>query len=585
MINLHLALTQEITKIIKLLFQKELSLEKEETFLADVTPSTQDKFGHYQCNSAMRLGKLLKSNPRDVATKIIAKMETIAFIAKTEVAGPGFINIFLASSFLCEKINQQLKDPRLGIASLPGHEKVVIDFSSPNVAKELHVGHLRSTIIGDSIARLLEFLGYDVLRLNHIGDWGTQFGMLITYLRHYHKAVFLGDDRANLSQLMLWYRESKKHFDADPVFKKQAQLSAVDLQQGNVECRKAWEIICEISRKAYQEIYHLLDIQLIERGESFYQPFIQDLMQDLHAKGLVTMSDGAECIFLDGFEGKDNQALPIILKKSDGGFNYATTDMAAIRHRSKVEKAKRLIYVVDSGQKLHLEMIFTAAEKAGYVDRKMQEVVHVAFGVVLGSDGKKYKTRSGETERLIDLIQEAIERSYELMKDRIPDASDEELMSAAKILGVDAVKYADLSGHRQKDYAFSYDRMLKFEGNTAAFLLYSYVRIQSIKRKADIALDALMHSASIQLETAQETDLALHLLRFSEALREMDKELLPNRLCDYLFTLAEKFNIFFRDCQVIGHELQHSRLLLADLTGRVLKQGLSLLGLKTLDRM
>ncbi len=583
MINhLQHKLIRDISAIINHVYGDQLVPD---SFKAEITQSTQQQFGHYQLNSAMKLGKNLKQNPHLVAKTLLPKILELEYIATAEMAGPGFINLSFTSKYLSEQINKVFADPRIGIPKIGVNRKVVIDFSSPNVAKELHVGHLRSTIIGDSLARLFEFLGYDVVRLNHVGDWGTQFGMLITYLLHFKPGVCSGDQVATLSELMNWYREGKKLFDADPNFKKLSQLSAVELQQGNPEYRRIWKIICEISRKGYEEIYKLLDVELTERGESFYEPIIPRTIEMLEEKGLVTLSDGAKCIFMEGFLGSEGKPLPIILQKSDGGYNYATTDLAAAWHRGQEEKADRMVYVVDSGQKLHLEMIFAAAKKAGFIDPNIQEIVHVGFGVVLGADGKKFKTRSGETERLIDLIQEAIDQSALILKERLPDLSSDELYEMAKILGIDAVKYADLSGHRLKDYAFSYERMLRFEGNTAAFLLYSYVRIQSIKRKYQGSLDDLFNHSAIQLKDEAEMRLGLHILRFPETLELLNEELLPHRLCEYLFNLAETFNVFFRDCQVIGSETETSRLLLCELTGRILDKGLYLLGLKTLQRM
>lgn len=554
--------------------------------LADVTPSTQPQFGHYQCNNALKLAKELKMNPREVAESIVSTWEKLLhskplFISKFEIAGPGFVNIFIDSHFLSQELNQVLDDPRLGVPLPLKKENIIVEFSSPNIAKELHVGHLRSTIIGDSLARLFEFLGHDVLRLNHIGDWGTQFGMLIAYMRAEEPAVLEGRKTTELSSLMEWYRASKKRFDEDPAFKKEAQLQVVQLQGGNEVALAAWQTICNISRKYFNEIYALLDVHLIERGESFYNPYLSQTVSDLEKRGLITLSDGAKCIFLDGYIGQEGRPLPIIIQKSDGGYNYDTTDMAALRHRLEKEQAERIIIVTDAGQSLHFEMIFKAAEKAGYLDRSKVRIDHVPFGVVLGSDGKKFKTRSGETEKLIDLLLEAIARAEIILKERIPELSEEELHQTASILGIDALKYADLSSNRIKDYVFSYDRMLSFEGNTAAFLLYAYVRIRSIQRKVGRPFSP----TPIQLDHPTELALALHLRQFGETLDAVAEELLPNRLADYLYILAEKFHAFFRDCRVEGSPQEASRLSLCEIAARILKQGLQILGLKTLERM
>ena len=556
---------------------------------AEVTQSTQKQFGHYQCNSALKLAKLLKQSPRAVASELMLQLKTSSsqdnLIEHLEIAGPGFINITLTSSYLSEELNKQLKDSHLGAPKPKVIQRIIVDFSSPNIAKELHVGHLRSTIIGESLARLLEFLGHDVLRLNHVGNWGTQFGMLIAYLKEFHEDVLTGETTPLLIELMQWYKASKKLFDEDSSFKKKAQEEVIALQSLSKISLKAWERICEISRRAFKEIYELLDVSLQERGESFYNPMLPKIVEELEKKGLISIDEGAKCIFLEGFEGKDDKPLPMIIQKADGGYNYATTDMAALKQRIEVEKADRIIYVVDAGQSLHFQMLFKAAQKAKFLDLSKTQVEHVAFGVVLGADGKKFKTRSGETERLIDLLHHAVIMAKVLLKERMPEVEEDLLEQRAAILGIDAVKYADLSGHRLKDYAFSYERMLKFEGNTAAFLLYAYVRIQSIKKKANKDMDLLIKQKSIVLTHPSEVDLGLHLRRFGEALELIERDLLPNRLCDYLYQLAEYFNAFFRDCRVEGSKEEDSRLLLCELTARVLEKGLFILGLKTLDRM
>ena len=576
--NLSETLQAQATKILK-------EIVGDSAPEADVTQSTNAQFGHYQCNSAMKVAKELKTNPRKIAEEIVEKWKPDGVIEKLEVAGPGFINITLTKEFLSKQLTEVTGDSRLGVPSLKKVKRVIVEFSSPNVAKELHVGHLRSTIIGESLARLFEFLGHDVLRLNHIGDWGTQFGMLITYLKEYEPQVLSGGKETDLSSLMNWYRESKKVFDEDPEFKKRAQIQVVSLQGGEKEALAAWEKIREISRKGFKEIYDFLDVTLTERGESYYNEMLPKVIEDYEKKGIVEISDGAKCVFLEGFKAKDGTSLPVILQKSDGGYNYSTTDSAAIYQRVHEEKADRIIYVVDAGQQLHFQMVFAAAAKAGYYDPEKVQIEHVPFGVVLGPDGKKFKTRSGETEKLIDLLKEAVRRARELLKERLQDANENELDELSEILGVDAVKYADLSCHRVKDYIFSYDRMLNFEGNTAAYLLYSYVRIQGIKRKCNKDIEALFKTTPIKLEHPTEIALGLQLRQFGETLALMDRDLLPNRLSDYLYDLAEKFHAFFRDCRVEGVPEENSRLVLCELTGRILKQGLYILGLKTMDRM
>ena len=583
------ALEQQFSAAIKRAFDSQLSHDSE-LLRAEMTQSTQPQFGHYQCNNALKIAKELKKNPREVAQQILQAVkgcqeEGAPTLSHLEIAGPGFINISIDPFFLSKQTTELLRDKRLGVPLPARKERVIVEYSSPNIAKELHVGHLRSTIIGDALARLFEFLGHDVLRLNHIGDWGTQFGMLIAYMQEFAPDVLQGVTEVDLPQLMHWYREAKKKFDEDPEFKKRSQLQVVKLQGGDPASLKAWEAICAISRKAFSEIYQLLDVSLTERGESFYNPFLSEVIKDLEQKGLIRISDGAKCIFLEGFTNRDGTILPMIVQKSDGGYNYDTTDMAAIRHRVAVEKADRIIIVTDAGQSLHFAMLFKAAEQAGYYDPKKVRVDHVPFGVVLGADGKKFKTRSGETEKLADLLTEAIHQAKIIMSERMPDVEEQELNRLSQILGIDAVKYADLSCHRVKDYIFSYERMLKFEGNTAAFLLYAYVRIQGIKRKVGLDVQHVSEENEIVLEHPSEIALALHLRQFGETLELMARDLLPNRLCDYLYALAEKFHAFFRDCRVEGTPQEKSRFLLCEATGRILERGLSLLGLKTLDRM
>ncbi|MDP1835259.1 MAG: arginine--tRNA ligase [Chlamydiales bacterium] len=558
---------------------------KDEPLPVEVTQSTQEKFGHYQCNTAMKLAKPLKLNPRQVAEKIVASLEKDHLIGQVDIAGPGFINVFITPDYLNNAVNSIVADPHLGIDKPAHPQKIIVEFSSPNTAKELHVGHLRSTIIGDSLARLFEFLGHNVLRLNHVGDWGTQFGMLIAYIKEEAPQVFTGEQVTDLTHLVTWYKASKARFDSDEDFKQRARLEVVNLQGGDADSLHAWTIICDISRKAYQEIYDLLDVILVERGESFYNPLLPGIVSDLESKGLIEVSGGAKCLFVDGYLNREGEPLPLMIQKSDGGYNYDTTDMAAVRHRSEVELADRIICITDLGQATHFAMIFKAAEKAGYVQPGKPQLDHVTFGLVLGLDGKKFKTRSGDTEKLIDLLTAAVDKAEEILKERNSAMDPEERHALAKALGIGAIKYADLSTHRQGDYTFSYEKMLRFDGNTAAFLMYAYVRIVSIKRKCGIDTEDLIGKAQIKLEHPSEIALGLHVLQFQETLDWVAKDLLPNRLTDYLFGLAEKFNAFFRDCRVEGSPEEHSRLLLCEVVSQTLKQGLNLLGIHTVERM
>lgn len=585
-LNLHSLLSDRFARAIYAAYPA--LKDSDEKLPMEIAQTAQQQFGHYQCNSAMKLAKPLKLPPRQIAEAIVKQLQALAednLIGKLEIAGPGFINITLDNEYMSKRVDEILRSPYLGIARPEKPQRIIVDLASPNAAKELHVGHLRSAIIGDSIARLFEFLGHDVLRLNHIGDWGTSFGMLIAYMKECAPEVLKGKATSDLTHLVTWYRASKKRFDEDPAFKKAAQLEVVALQGGDADSLKAWNIVCEISRKAHQEIYDLLDVKVIERGESFYNPMLADLVADLEFKGLITVSGGAKCVFLEGFENREGETLPLMVQKTDGGYTYDTTDLAAIRHRIEIEKADRIIYVVDAGQSSHFQMVFKAAEKAGYLNPKKVQAHHVPFGLVLGQDGKKFRTRAGETERLIDLLQAAITHADQLLKERSPELTAQERSQLAHALGIGAIKYADLSSNRTGDYLFSYDRMLRFEGNTAAFLMYSYVRILSIKRKINADVEGVKKKAHILLEHPSEIALGIHLAQFSEALDEMAAGLLPNRLTDYLYGLSEKFNAFFRDCRVEGSPQQDSRLLLCDLVASTMRQGLELLGVPLVDKM
>jgi arginyl-tRNA synthetase len=556
----------------------------------EITLSTQEKFGHYQCNSAMKLVSQLKANPRAIAEQIVNHIDlafdaNIAMISSCEIAGPGFINITLTNNYLSQRVNHMLQSPDLGIAKAHPPQKIIIDFSSPNIAKEMHVGHLRSTIIGDCLSRLFEFLGHNVLRLNHIGDWGTSFGMLIAHMKDVAADILTANAPTDLSHLVAWYRAAKQRFDGDEDFKKRAQMEVVALQGGNLQSLRAWEIICEISREAYAEIYDLLDVEIIARGESFYNPFLAEVVAELETMGITTISNGATCIFMEDFTNREGELLPLIIRKSDGGYNYDTTDLAAIRHRILIEKADRIIYETDSGQGMHFQMIFKAAELAGYLNPQLVTVDHVGHGLVLGADGKKFKTRSGDTERLIELLLTGIARAQEILAEKDADLTPAELVSTAKILGINAIKYADLSCNRVSDYTFSYERMLRFEGNTAAFLMYSYVRVNGIKRKVALDILDLMATTQIALMQPAEIALGLHLDQFPEVLLQVARDLFPHRLTEYLYGLAERFNAFFRDCRVDGDPNQNSRLLLCEVVAKVLHCGLTILGMRVVTKM
>ena len=554
-----------------------------------VTLAAKPEFGDYQSNIALSLAKPLKQKPRDTAQQIIDHLDLSELCEPPEIAGPGFINLRLKPSYLESQLKTISQDSQLGAEKAETPQNVIVDFSSPNIAKEMHVGHLRSTIIGDCIARILEFRGHDVLRLNHVGDWGTQFGMLIAYLREAYPEALTKADALAIGDLVTLYKEAKKRFDEDETFQKTAREEVVKLQKGAPDSVQAWELLCEQSRREFQVIYDLLGVELTERGESFYNPFLSEVVQELEAKGLVEEDQGAKCVFLEGYTNKLGERLPLIIQKSDGGYNYATTDLAAIRYRIQEDGAQRVIYVTDAGQASHFDQVFQVAKRAGWVSDDV-ELVHVPFGLVQGEDGKKLKTRSGDTIRLRDLLDEAIARSRQDLEQRFQEEgrneSEEFIAKTAKIVGISAVKYADLSRNRTSNYVFSFDKMLALQGNTAPYLLYAYVRVQGISRKGNIDWETL-NKQNITLEDNSELVLAKHILQLSDILKEVEKDLLPNRLCQYLFELSQKFNQFYDRCPVLQAEADKraSRLMLADLTARTLKLGLSLLGIEVLERM
>jgi arginyl-tRNA synthetase len=555
-----------------------------------VVEATNPKFGDYQCNVAMSLTKPLKSNPRAIATQIINHLSLDEICEPPEIAGPGFINLRLKTDYLKTQLQKMLGDERLNIPKVDPPQRMIVDFSSPNIAKEMHVGHLRSTIIGDCIARILEFQGHDVLRLNHVGDWGTQFGMLITYLKEVYPDALTTANALDLGDLVEFYRQAKVRFDQDEIFKETARQEVVKLQAGAEDSRRAWQLLCEQSRREFQLIYDDLDIQLTERGESFYNPFLPAIIEELDKIGLLVEDQGAKCVFLEGFTNKEGEPLPLIVQKSDGGYNYATTDLAALRHRIETEKATRIIYVTDAGQSNHFMQVWQVAKRAGWIPENV-ELVHVPFGVVKGEDGKKLKTRSGETVRLRELLDEAINHAQTDLETRLKAEERTEteafIDQVAKVVGLSAVKYADLSQNRTSDYIFSFDKMLSLQGNTAPYLLYAYVRIQGISRKGNIDWQQLGTDIKIVLEAEAECVLAKHLLHLQDVLEEVAHDLFPNRLCQYLFELSQKFNQFYEQCSVVKAEepQRTSRLALCDLTARTLKLGLSLLGIPVLERM
>ncbi|BDI34209.1 arginine--tRNA ligase [Capsulimonas corticalis] len=555
-----------------------------------VLPASNPQFGDLQVNVALQLAKAVGKSPRAIAEGIVAELKLDEMCETPTIAGPGFINLKLKASYLDALVNASYADPRLGVAPAANPLRTVVDFSGPNIAKEMHVGHLRSTIIGDSIARISEFLGHDVLRLNHVGDWGTQFGMLIAFLRDTHPEALTDASTLDIGDLVGFYKRAKLRFDADEEFKERARREVVRLQGGDAESLYAWKLLCDQSRAAFEKIYQTLDIKITERGESFYNPLLPAVVTDLEAQGLLTESDGALCVFVEGFSNKEGNPLPLIIRKTDGAYNYATTDLAALRYRINEDKAKCIVIVTDIGQSDHFAQVFAVARLAGWLTEDVR-VVHVPFGLVQGEDGKKFKTRSGETVKLSDLLDEAVVRARAHLDERLASEGREETeefkTDLADKVGIAAVKYADLSANRGSNYVFSFDKMLALQGNTAPYMLYAYVRVQGIARKGGVDFASLAGLDNIHIAEPSERDLAKHLLELDDVLVKIAEDFLPSRLCTYLFELSQKFNHFYEACPVLNaaEPTRTSRLALADLTARTLKLGLSLLGISTVERL
>jgi arginyl-tRNA synthetase len=578
---------------IQQLLEQTVAILKQENILpADATPRiqvdrTKDKsHGDFATNLALMTAKPAGKNPRELAQLICQHLPHAGFIAKTEIAGPGFINFFIADNALTDQLEAAYNDADLNVNKASSPQTIVVDYSAPNLAKEMHVGHLRSAIIGDSVVRTLEFLGHKVIRQNHVGDWGTQFGMLLTYMERLQQQG--GEISMELHNLEKFYRAAKQCFDQDESFSTRARELVVLLQSGDAHCKELWQQFIDISLAHCQEAYDMLGVSLTRedvKAESSYNDDLQTVIDELTEQKLLVEDNGAQCVFLEQFKGKDGDPLPIIVQKTGGGFLYATTDLAAVRYRNKVLNADRVLYFVDARQSLHFQQIFSLAKQANFSNESMS-LEHMAFGTVMGEDGKPFKTRSGEVAKLADLLTEAQQRAYQLVKQKNPDMSESELKSIGDVVGISAVKYADLSKTRTSDYIFSFDSMLSFEGNTAPYLLYAYTRVASIFAKAGVAADAL--EGSISLNSEQEKALGNKLMQFNDAVNNVADKGLPHVMCSYLFELAGAFSSFYEACPILIAEdkaVKNSRLKLAALTARTLQQGLSLLGIKTLERM
>ncbi|MFB5077324.1 arginine--tRNA ligase [Enterobacter sp. 10-1] len=550
-----------------------------------VRQSAKIQFGDYQANGVMAVAKKLGMAPRQLAEQVLSHLDLNGIANKVEIAGPGFINIFLDPAFLAENVSQALTAERLGVTQ-PQAQTIVVDYSAPNVAKEMHVGHLRSTIIGDAAVRTLEFLGHKVIRANHVGDWGTQFGMLIAYLEKQQQE---NAGEMALADLEGFYREAKKHYDEDEAFAERARSYVVKLQGGDEYFRQMWRQLVDITMSQNQITYNRLNVTLTRddvMGESLYNPMLPGIVADLKAQGLAVESEGATVVFLDEYKNKEGEPMGVIIQKKDGGYLYTTTDIACAKYRYETLHADRVLYYIDSRQHQHLMQAWTIVRKAGYVPDSVP-LEHHMFGMMLGKDGKPFKTRAGGTVKLADLLDEALERARRLVAEKNPDMPADELEKLANAVGIGAVKYADLSKNRTTDYIFDWDNMLAFEGNTAPYMQYAYTRVLSVFRKAEIDESALA-AAPVIITEDREAQLAARLLQFEETLTVVAREGTPHVMCAYLYDLAGLFSGFYEHCPILSaesEETRNSRLKLAQLTAKTLKTGLDTLGIETVERM
>lgn len=552
---------------------------------AMVRQSAKAQFGDYQANGVMAAAKRLGMAPRQLAEKVLEHLDLGAIASKTEIAGPGFINIFLNPAWVAEQAEAALSDSKLNVSPTLPAQTIVVDYSAPNVAKEMAVHHIRSTVIGDAVVRTLEFLGNNVIRANHLGDWGTQFGMLIAYLEKIQN-----DENADLalSDAEGFYREAKKCYDEDEEFAVRARGYVVKLQGGDPYCLSMWRKLVDITMEQNQRIYDRLNVSLKSKdvmGESLYNPMLPEIVNDLKARGLAVESEGAQVVYLDEFKNKDGEAMGVIVQKSDGGYLYTTTDIACAKYRWDNFKANRVLYFIDSRQHQHLMQAWAIVRKAGYIPEEMT-LEHCAFGMMLGKDGRPFKTRSGGTVKLAELLDEATERAEKLIADKNPDLSDEERAAVVNAVAMGSVKYSDLSKNRTTDYIFDWENMLSFEGNTAPYMQYAYTRVASIFKRAGV--DESQLTGKIVLTDDREKALATKLMQFEEAVYSVVREGEPHLMCAYLYELAGLFSSFYEACPILNsddQDVRNSRLKLSLLTAKTLKQGLDLLGIQTVDRM
>lgn len=553
-----------------------------------IRPAQNRQFGDFQSNVAMSLAKRVAAKPRDVAERLVKSLDVRGIAEVRAIAGPGFINLALDDGFLARFALEMLTDPRLAVPVEKHPNPIVLDYSAPNVAKEMHVGHLRSTVIGDALARVLGFLGHRVIRQNHIGDWGTQFGMLLELMLE--EGISDAGREYHVGDLNQRYRQAQQRYQSDPDFAERARRRVVELQRADQQTYALWQLLIEESCRHFAEIYERLGVLLSlddVRGESAYNDRLADVVTELDGRGLLAESDGARCVFPEGFSGRDGEPLPLIVQKSDGGYLYATTDLAAIRYRINELDANRLVYVTDARQKQHFAMVFAVAKQAGWVSEDVQ-LEHVPFGMVLGEDGRPLKTRSGENVKLIDLLNEAEQRATAIVTEKNPELVGEQRTRVGHVVGIGALKYADLSNDRTKDYVFSWDRMLAMDGNTAPYLQYAYARICSIFRKAETDLKTWVPPDRLVINESAERELVMRLGQFAPVVESVGRNLEPHHLCTYLFDLATAFSGFYEQCPVLKAsqaQVRESRLALCALSAAVLRQGLNLLGIDVLERM
>ncbi|WP_067221073.1 arginine--tRNA ligase [Marinomonas gallaica] len=550
-----------------------------------VRQSAKVQFGDYQANGIMGAAKKIGTNPREFAAKVLEQLDMSDVADKVEIAGPGFINIFVKNEWLSGALAQLRNSDRLDVTVVADPQTVVVDYSGPNLAKEMHVGHLRSTVIGDAVVRTLEFLGHNVVRQNHVGDWGTQFGMLLAYMERLRAQS--SEVSMALSDLETFYREAKICFDEDEAFAAHARELVVSLQSGDEQCLKLWNEFIQVSLQHCEETYQMLGVSLARKDvkpESAYNDDLANVVNELKEQGLLQESNGAQCVFMEEFANKEGEITPIIVQKTGGGFLYATTDLAAVRYRQTALNADRVLYFVDARQSLHFQQIFTLSRKANFV-KPETSLEHMPFGTVMGSDGKPFKTRSGGVAKLSALLEEAQERAFQLVASKNPDMSEDEQRNIGRVVGIASVKYADLSKNRTSDYVFNWDSMLSFEGNTAPYLLYAYSRVASIVRRSEMDVSAL--NAPITVVEDQERALAVKLCQLEEAVQQVISDGMPHFLCAYLYELAGIFMTFYEACPILNADdaVKESRLQLALNTASTLKQGLELLGIETLERM